>query len=134
MHENSISTGWEILSRSCYYHGAPTILTIIINVTVFVKLKKLLNHRTADLFTFDVFLGIFFSASCGIPFQVLPDYQEGAEQVRNWNKIYLKSIVTAKKKKQTKKATHTSIKKGLLRGLLLVSEVIICFEHDSELC
>jgi len=23
-----------------------------------------------------------FPASCGIPFQVLPDYQEGAEQVR----------------------------------------------------
>ena len=35
---------------------------------------------------------IFFSASCGIPFQVLPDYQEGAEQVRNWNKIYMKSM------------------------------------------
>ena len=24
---------------------------------------------------------ILFPASCGIPFQVLPDYQEGAEQV-----------------------------------------------------
>ena len=69
-------------SRSCYYHGTPTILTII-NVTVFVKLNKLLNHRTADLFTFDFFVCDFFSASCGIPFQVLPDYQEGAEQVRN---------------------------------------------------
>ncbi len=26
----------------------------------------------------------YFLASCGIPFQVLPDYQEGAEQVRQW--------------------------------------------------
>ena len=27
------------------------------------------------------FAHILFPASCGIPFQVLPDYQEGAEQV-----------------------------------------------------
>ena len=30
------------------------------------------------------FLVILFPASCGIPFQVLPDYQEGAEQV-SWH-------------------------------------------------
>ena len=46
---------------------------------------------------------IFFSASCGIPFQVLPDYQEGAEQVRNWNKNNLcEEYATAKQK--TKKS------------------------------
>ena len=76
---NSLGDTFQKLLLPLY----PTILTII-NVTVFVKLNKLLNHRTADLFTFDVFVcDFFFSASCGIPFQALPDYQEGAEHVRN---------------------------------------------------
>ena len=50
-----------------------------------------------------LFVIFFFSASCGIPFQVLPDYQEGAEQVRNWNKNNLcEEYATAKQK--TKKS------------------------------
>ena len=125
MHENSIWTAWEILSRSCYYHGAPTILTII-NVTVFVKLKKLLNHRTADLLTFDVFFVNFFFSIVWYSFPSIT-WLPG----RCWTGKKLKSNLSeeycnSKKKTQTKKATHTSIKKGLLRGLLLVSEVIIC--------
>lgn len=32
---------------------------------------------------------IFFIASCGIPFQVLPDYQEGAEQVSKRKTLFI---------------------------------------------
>ena len=42
------------------------------------------------------FPSIFFPASCGIHFQVLPDYQEGAEQVsRNFLLKYIITFVGA---------------------------------------
>lgn len=85
--------------------ATPGLLGEVITCTCMAYFAIIINSRTSLCFFFKVtehsklmgglielkvgFLGwngltivcIFFIASCGIPFQVLPDYQEGAEQV-----------------------------------------------------